>query len=269
MADITASDNVACKIVVAFAYSFAACSQYLLTALTIERWIIVARPYKQPTTTMHAIGYIFLIVVIMFLLFVPFLAITFDVVDIPTYNDNDTALTDTIKSTKMCTVLHRYSQLHTYFAWIDLTISFIIPLILILTSNIAIIFQLYQRSKLKHIQRASNKTREDVKIAYMLLTVSCFYIFCTTPNAVYDTLAPYMYEGPEEAFAPENIVAEIMTNMVVLHYSCNFFLYVASGHLFRNKLKQFFQNIFKPSGASDSSYNTSNTNQTGISTVHI
>ncbi len=239
LGNILSKNSTTCKTITALVFAVGGCSQYLLTIMTVSRCLLIIRPYSQPPTPKQTLGYVFLIIIIMFLIFAPFLATTFDVIKIPVHINS----TDIVK---VCTILPKYSDLYTYFVKIDLVIYFIIPLVLILTSNCVIVFKLYQRSRESKINRSQDKYQEDVKILYMLMAVSLFFILCTTPFVIYQTLVPYIY-GTDlgEAYSPDNIAWVIIGNIVLLNNCCNFFLYVASGKIFRNQLKQFFRNIFK------------------------
>ncbi len=243
-------NSIACKIMTILYYTGGSCSHYILSTITVSRCLLIVRPYSQPSTPKQALGYVCLIVVVIFLLYGPFLAVTYDVIEIPSYNNNTQDMELPIK---LCMILPKYSKLQTYFGWIDMTIIFIIPVGTMLISNGTIIVQLYKRSKLKHINRIAKKSLEDIKISYMLVVTSLFFILCISPNIIYYTIAPYIYDDVSEAFAPNNIIWIIIVNISVLAYSCNFFLYAASGKLFRSELRNLFQSVFKRINSRNSS----------------
>ena len=261
LGEVSAMNTRACKTSIALLYSLGATSRYILTAMTLGRCLMILRPYKQPSTQNQTLGYVFLIVIAIFLLYAPFLAITYDVIEIPIpmYMSGNTTEISFFVYVRVCSMLPQYSEFHIYFVWMDNVVYFIVPVIVILTSNFTIMFKLYQRSKMKHINRGINKNQEDLNITYMLITVSLFFIVCTTPLAIFNTIAPYIYSGHEVAYASDNVPWIISSNMQLVNYSCNFFLISASGKMFRNELKKFFTSVFKcltkkkASGISDTS----------------
>ncbi len=238
LGDILNRNVIACKAITALLNLSSVCSQYLLATMIVARCVTVLKPYKQPATRKQTVGYIFLIVIGMSLLYAPYISITHDVIEISLSKNSSQEIEF------VCTVSPKYSQIYRYVVWIDMTIYFIIPLVIILISNFAIMFKLHQRSNSKYIQRDFAKSQEDIRITYMLIALSCFFILVMAPHAIYHIITPYVYTSPGEAYAPDNIIWAVIFNLQLTNFSCNMFLYVASGSKFRSQLKNFLKGMF-------------------------
>ncbi len=236
-------DNASCKILTSMFYALGVISHYIISIMTVERALMIVKPHKQPKTVKQTYVSIAFIVVIVLGVYSPFLSITYGIVEIPLgMNGTDTGPREYFK---VCTMLPQYSWLQPYFVWFDNITYIIIPLILIISSNLAIMITLYRRSKIKHIARAEIRAKEDAKIIYMLVTVSLCYILFTMPYGLFTIISTYLYSGPEEAYSPDNIPWLIVVNTLAMNYSCNFLLYVISGKIFRRELVGFFKDLFK------------------------
>ena len=80
----------------------------------------------------------------------------------------------------------------------------------------------------------------------MLIFVSIYFVLTASPNVLYGVfLWPYFYDNFHDAFAYDNVTWILLQSLYITNVSANFFIYVASGQIFRNAAKEFFGELFK------------------------
>ena len=221
-------------------------SHFILTTMTCERCYIILNPYKPHPKRKHAGIAVATIVVISITFYVAQTSIINGLQPVQIVSDSNNQ-SNVSEITYVCDVLEEHLYyFNNVFPWIDLLVFSVIPSSTIILANIGIVVALIRRSKNKQVKRDQTKIKEDMKITYMLISVSIFFVLVTLPYSLYNSFGPvYFYDGPVEAFAFDNIAWTFVFNILLLNYSCNFFLYFCSGKIFRDEAIQLFKEIFR------------------------
>ena len=110
----------------------------------------------------------------------------------------------------------------------------IIPLCIIIPTNIAIIVRLVNHRKFRQKFDTTSKSDETSKVTIMLMSVTVTYVILMLPMTVamiiYNNSNPSTYYG----------MIIIMSNFPYLNMSANFYLYFFSGRMFRDKVAELF-----------------------------
>ncbi len=220
-------------------------SHFILTTMTCERCYIILNPYKPHPKRKHAGIAVGIIVVISISFYVAQTCIINGLEPVQISSDSNNNSTDS-EITYVCTVLEKHLYyFNNVFPWIDLLVFSVIPSSTIILANIGIVVALVRRSKDTQVKRDQTKIKEDMKITYMLISVSLFFVLVTLPYSLYNSFAPvYWFDGPVEAFAFDNLAWTLVFNTLLLNYSCNFFLYFCSGKIFREEAIGLFKELF-------------------------
>ena len=135
------------------------------------------------------------------------------------------------------------------YAWVSFTINFALPFISLLMMNCVIIVKLHERSKSSmqetQSQTLNHKMKSSEKQVYiMLLLVTFTYLILVIPMKTYSTLyssviAPRI-KSPK-MFAGIYLYYHVGHKLASTNNGINFFLYVMSGHKFRNDLLNLFR----------------------------
>ena len=135
-----------------------------------------------------------------------------------------------------------------YFAWIDTSVYFILPSIVIIVTNImtvkAAIKSTKQASHLMNVESVRNRNRNNRQMIVMAVTVSLTFFFLTLPGGIYFIIRPYLFSDPDLFDAANHAIGYLCTtiafNLAYVNFAINFFLYVISGRQFREDFKAAF-----------------------------
>ena len=259
-----------CKFLTSCTYISVVLSNNILSVMSCERFLIIWNPYKPRPSRNMALFKIMTVVIISMVAYVPFVVVTHGL-QVPHIDSVTTNGTIKIypEATKFCTLMPDYFKYSKYFRWMNLSIYYIWPTTLIIASNIGIIVVLIKRARNQSIHRDSSQIRSDIRIAYMLLSVSLFYVVSVTPNAIYTGayVWEYFYNTPMEAFAFNNTAWSVIEALSLLNNCANYFLYVLSGRSFRQEAVNFLRCRkmgTNRSGVSSSIYQLSNNSNTSV-----
>ena len=131
---------------------------------------------------------------------------------------------------------------HFIYPWTDLVITLILPAIVIIASNTAILVRVFNvTSAVASTTDESNRRDKNKQLVKIVFLVSASFLVLNTPLPVYSAIRPYIYELSNGAydFANEtdaNLFA-VFTSLFLLNHGINFLLYVLSGKRFRNELR--------------------------------
>ena len=141
-------------------------------------------------------------------------------------------------------MLPEYIQYITLYIWIEFTAYYIIPVFLITSSNICIIYILAKRAQNKEIFRSTSQAKKDVNITKMLIVLSLTFVINISPNALYLTILwEYFYESRGVAFAFDNVAYNISLVFSMLLYTGNFCIYCLTGEKFRQEMMKFLKDM--------------------------
>ncbi len=138
VAEIIDSSIILCKLMYIGYSVFTVTSNNILACLTIERCLMVIRPYKQPPSLKRAFLIVTSILIYSMSINVPYYSIVFGIVDYP-IGLNDPLSGNPITK-QICTAKYeKYDKHIYYFGWVDFTVLFLIPAISIIVANALII----------------------------------------------------------------------------------------------------------------------------------
>ncbi len=244
--DFMATDDIICKISVSLAYVWSMISYYILCAMSIERAILILRPYKILPGQKHAILVVVIISMALLVTQPSYILLTHGIVNLDisntTSNASDRSNTHS-ENLKFCAILPEYQQFQDYIFLLDIALYAIIPIVLILSANIAIVIALIRRARNTTLANASRKVNEDRNITYMLLALSCYFVLSLLPFVIFFSTWQYFYDSYVEAVAHDNGVFKLVMLAAFSNHISNFWLYQASGKLFRQKTILFFKSI--------------------------
>ncbi len=264
------SSDFFCKFLTSCTYISVVMSNNILSVMSCERFLIIWNPYKARPSRNMALFKILTVVIITILVYVPFVVTTHGL-QVP--HTDSVTMNGTFQinpgAIKFCTLMPDYLKYSKYFRWMNLSIYYIWPTTLIIASNIGIIAVLIKRARNQSIHRDSSQIGSDIRIAYMLLSVSLFYVVSVTPNAIYTGayVWEYFYNTPMEAFAFNNTAWSVIEALSLLNNCANYFLYVLSGRSFRQEAVNFFRCRkmgMNRSGLSSSIYQLSSNSNTSV-----
>ena len=140
----------------------------------------------------------------------------------------------------------------------------VIPLCVVIPTNLGIIGKLTLDNKLRHNLGAStSNVDEATKITVMLLSITVTYIVLIVPM----TVVVLMVDGGGRKLSDYALLIAF-SNLPYLNMSLNFYLYLLSGQMFRNEVKHFLTRYCKcysnekespEESAGDSGISTANT----------
>ena len=214
-------------------------SAWILAAISVERFIAVCMPQKHKllTTTSRA-WKIVLAIVIFQILFNANVFITYGPETIN--GDNTTRKFE-------CGFSSNSSReyLTKYHVWIAMAIYGIIPFTVMLTLNVFIISRLSKIKKaFASYSTSSTTSRSKINthsMTRMLLCVTFYFVIITMPVFIFEVFQQRIFSSKTKEITPEKkgqieIVDAVLTLMLYLNHSINFFLYCVSGRRFKKEL---------------------------------
>ena len=247
-------NHATCRLQLWLQFSASASSVWILTAFTTDRHISILWPIFAKTHCSRKLQVILVCVI-------PLVALVagshyFLMEQKVTYNWSNMTNTSNIY------IVHCVPQpgyhVKFYFKvwpWITIFTISLIPVVVIIISNVRIVNVMISRRRRiapQALGNGENQNQSQVNrtVVRMLIAVSVFYIFSTLPVCIYLLLESYLF--PVET--PENVVNRKLfwATTSLLFYSnssVNFLLYCFSGTLFRSLSKdmiiQFLQYLLR------------------------
>ena len=241
------NNEVYCKLLNTLFYIPVITSHYLLTIMTCERAVLIFNPYKTPTSQRGALMVVGILILVVSLLYGISTSLAMGIIHIemPLFlgTNNSALVTNESVTFKFCGL---YKNIGTIYLYVDTCIFLLIPAILIIVANICIITALIRRAKNTSIQRDESKANDDKKITRMLIFVSIYFVLTASPSVLYGIfLWPYFHEYVYDAFAYDSVAWNLLEFINATHLCSNFFIYVATGQIFRKEAKAFFSRVLK------------------------
>ena len=115
----------------------------------------------------------------------------------------------------------------------------IIPLCIVIPTNVAIVIKLMCHKRLMQRFGTSTKADDTVKTTVMLLSMTITYVLLMVPM----TITIIIYTNNQRSYYGVMIILSILP---YLNMSINFYLYFLSGRMFRGKVKEMLHHILKP-----------------------
>ena len=228
---------VTCKLLEFLILFLGHSSSWLIASLTVERTFCTYFPHKVKTMCRPKTGYV---VVGLILGFISALNIHELIGFIYQENQQDTNVT-------MCGFVNvRYKNfMMYYFSWIEFSLYFLLPVIVIITCNFATVIKIFRNSDTSRMAHAFdlNRKKRNRHLLVITLLVSFTYVVSISPVTLYLTLKPYLFKDADYFFSStqtEDIVSTIVYHLGFLNHAINFFLYILSGERFRKDLRAAF-----------------------------
>ena len=202
---------------------------WIVVAMTMERFIAVAYPFKVATmcTVRRAKITVIALAAIFFLVNLQYFV----------------SVTSVAGPPFQCAYLEPFHDFSiSVWTWVDMSIYAILPLILVLTLNIMIISKvgLAQREKARLQNQSAKTDNQSASITVMLVTVSVTFFLLVSPFTVF-----YIYSSLYWKFTadPQTYARYLLGYTTVflltdLNHCVNFLLYFLSGKAFREDFKR-------------------------------
>ena len=213
------------------------CNTLLVVSMTFERFYSIIRPHKAASfnTVKRARRIIISIVLFSIIYNIPHLFVSVD---------RGRAC---IPYGKGMNVIHAQ-----FYYWLSFLINFVLPFILLLVMNSVIINTLRERAKSYLTEQqgqgqgqseghTSKIKNTEKQIFVTLLLVTFGFLILSTPSYIFYLYQMfYDYDQSGYSYAGFYLYFNIAGKMHYSNSGVNFFLYVISGHKFRNDLKSLF-----------------------------
>ncbi len=241
ISDVFITSDYACKLLTIFEVIWSLLSLYIMCLMTVERCILVLKPFKSPTGQKRAIINVLVLCIVMFIFVASYILpikglSTLDVVD---------ELNNSTISLSVCRVLPEYetSAYHMVISVCNMVFSAVIPIVILITANSLIVFALIRRAKNEALASSNRNVNKDKNITYMLLGISSYFLLSLTPYIIFLGTWHFFYESLTMALSPKSILYLIMIVIGYSNHCVNFFFYVLSGETFREKTKLFLKSL--------------------------
>ncbi|KAH9515516.1 hypothetical protein Btru_011303 [Bulinus truncatus] len=254
MADVDLQDTSdgACKFIVTMSYVSSDLSAWLITAVTVERYIVVCYPFRASSmcNVSRAKKVIALLIFIILSINVHFLWTV-----------------EQIDNKGRCETGVQYrTVIDPVWPWVDIFIYSTFPFIIITVLNILIIKEVAgarsNRVLLSGSETDNSTTAgggggshhhsgcgpgrrshmsESQRLTVLLLTVSFMFIFLTLPNNIL-LICTRIWNRDQTDIEPSKYLARTFTELLMyVNHSINFFLYCATGNKFRQQILDLFR----------------------------
>ena len=246
--DVRDRSDWGCKVISVVGYTVSMYSVWLLISVTVERYIVTVHPLHAPTmcTRKRAWRVIAGILFIITFINIHFLFTT----EIRAYQfGRDYVLA--------CSSAVGWEYLvEVVWPWIDACFYCFAPFVIICILNARIVYKVVQsshRRDLRYITPSNNNTspacrsnhgshESSVRLTAMLLSVSFAFLLCTFPMNVTMIYRAH-WEQEDTSFgsiARYTLTRTISELLMYTQHSINFFLYLVTGHRFRQELLRMF-----------------------------
>ena len=224
---------VSCKILGFMFYVSKMMSSLLVATLSTDRMVCCCFPTKKDQLGSPKSAMIVISIIVGFVLMINvhelygFSLITADNVTICGYIDNGYA-----------------TFFDVYFSWVDTSIYFIVPTIVIIVANILTVREVINSTKrtshLMGVATVRSRIRHNRQMVVMAVAVSAAFLLTTSPLGISTIIRPYVFNDSEVFYASSDVEFLLTTIEGILGYlnlTINFFLYCISGRRFREDLK--------------------------------
>ena len=215
-------------------YSTCLCSNYLLIAMTFERFYSITRPLKAASLNTMKKARIIIVCIFVFgcSYCIPFWTIA-----------------GIAGRTCVPNLYASYNVLAELYSWLIESLIFLFPFVSLLTMNNIIIHTLRKRSKLNLSESTCQGQSEgqtfkikqsEKQICVMLLFVTFAFLILTIPARALAFYRTFSNKHTGYYFAGLHLFHQVATKSIVTNHGINFFLYAMSGKKFRKDLRNLF-----------------------------
>ena len=217
-----------CKLLTFCLYASRHISVWLVAVLTLERTFTVYWPIKVNSVCVPKTGFIVLAVVIATLLATD-AHLLFGNTFISFGNKTECGFKNTA-----------FENFYIfYFPWIDLTIGLILPAIVIIALNSAILVRVFNSTSALTTNTQADRINKNRHLLRMAFLISTAFLVLYLPRLIYKVSRPYIYKDTSLNRINETDanMSAVVSNLVLLNHGINFMLYIFSGNRFRNELR--------------------------------
>ena len=208
-------------------------SNWILVAMTLERFIAIWFPFKVKTFCNKRNSSTSLIVMFVFFVLANLqFVFTFDEVSDPFVKFD-------------CRPKQEHAKFVQYvWYWIDGALYAFVPIILIIVFNGLIIYAVRksgrdQRDLTNRAINMSEKLIQQRQVTVMLLTISLVFVILILPNCIFFIVKTYWsWRETMHGIAQYYLVYQTVFVLSDLNHAVNFYLYTLSGRKFRQKFAQ-------------------------------
>ena len=275
--DVKNESDVACKVINVVNYTVSDYSVWLLIAVTVERYIVTVHAlHSKSMCTKSRARIVMLAIFILLLLVNSHFLFTTEVQHMSGPLDSE------------CNGAEGFQVLaEKVWPWVDAAIYSFVPFIVIITLNVRIICQVSRavkrRQGLLHVTESyesalplktsstsasvrHSASENSTRITVMLLTISFTFLLTTLPMNVTMIVTSFAASDASMEQAVKFKFARTVTELLMYtNHSINFFLYLLTGHKFRQQLAAMFRVRRRPISRSYS--DVEKTNQTELNTL--
>ena len=227
-----------CALSMTFVFTAIMCSTFFTLSMTFERFYSIIRPHKAASFNTFKRAKINIIIIVIFCIAynIPHLFIT-------------------IFKGRVCVPYgkgKRFVHGKMYY-WVSFVINFAIPFLSLLAMNSVIIRTLRERSTFGlridqgqgHGKSQGHKgtfRNSDKQIYITLLLITFWFLVLSTPSYAFNiSQLIYNYNKSPYSYSGFHLFLQVARNVHYTNCGVNFFLYVMSGHKFRNDLLRLFK----------------------------
>jgi hypothetical protein len=232
--------NIACKLHIFFTYYFINLSPTLLVAVSVQRYLAIAKHHysKRHCTVKNA--YIVIGLICLFSIFIQLHWGIFYGLELIPKNSGSRLLNHTITYRPVCNVSSNYqaylwfrSNMIGYIQWFFFTLCPFVTM-LILNSLILKVIASARRIQQRMNQKNQRKKAKQRNMTIMLLSVSCVFILLTAPASTFMAFGHLFknLHGPNSQ--------SLWTMFSLIYYAntaANFLLYFLTADVFRQELR--------------------------------
>lgn len=223
-----------CKLHQFFTYFTASTSAWTLTAVTVERLIIVMFPLKAKfmCTKKRATVVTCVITAISLCANAHFYV---------TASHHVVTFSDGFGNLTICSYSSEAINFGTnVMPWIDVMVAIVFPSAIITSCNSIIIYTvLKQRNKWKNKTSGANKNSKETQMTVMLITVSFLFLILTCPITIYGLFVEgFKLNEKSMPMYMDSLYISIFTTMHSFYHASNFVLYCISAEIFRSQMRQ-------------------------------
>lgn len=193
---------------------------WILVAMTIERFIAVRMPFRFKTICVKRNAMVVIVIILVSILLA---------------NAQFLFTFQEVEGAFPCGPKERYNNFIRFiWYWIDGALYAIIPISVILVLNSLII---YSTRKSQHA--LTHRTRISHEMTRILLTTSIVFVILVLPNCVFFISRGYWnWTETPRSIAQYHLVYQVVFMLSDLNHAMNFYLYFLSGRDFRQKFLQ-------------------------------
>ena len=232
---MTEDHSVHCTAATTILFMSSICSTLFILTMTFERFFSIVKPHKAASvnTTKRAKIAVACIIMLSILYNIPHIFITRD---------------QQLQCIQYGKVMDKtYGQ---FYYWFTIVINYFLPFVLLLSMNSVIIHTLRTRSHLnltgyksqgQNEGQTSKMKSSETQIYIMLLLVSFAFLLFTTPGYALIFYINFVnFLSSANSYAGYYLFYNVAQKLNYTNHGINFFLYVMSGHKFRNDLVKLF-----------------------------